>query len=325
MNKKVLLISGVILAIALLCIYIYSGLEHFQIGADKKIHDGIKIILIGGSNEATKENINSMGYLIITRTGKTIIIDGGRDVDSDEIKTYIDKYSGGVVNHWIITHGHSDHVGAFVKLMNEDNTFVVENVYYSLLSDEWYKENDSRGYESEHALLESLKNEKIKNQINCKAGQIIEMDNIDCEIIREANPEITYADNGNEASMVFKLTAKDVNKSVIFFGDAGVNASKELLAEDVKGKLKADAVQMSHHGQNGVTKEVYDAVKPEVCFFNCPKWLWENDCGRGYNSGGWQTIVVRGWMEEYNTTNYMSFEGDQMIHVNENGFEKISM
>ena len=96
-----------------------------------------------------------MGYLIITRTGKTIIIDGGRDVDSDEIKTYIDKYSGGVVNHWIITHGHSDHVGAFVKLMNEDNTFVVENVYYSLLSDEWYKENDSRGYESEHALLES--------------------------------------------------------------------------------------------------------------------------------------------------------------------------
>ena len=287
-----------------------------------KEHDGMKIILIGGSNQEDKENINSMGYFIITSRGKTIIIDGGRDFDSDEIKRYIDKYSEGVVDYWILTHGHSDHVGAFVKLMTEDNSFIVDNLYYSLLTDEWYKANDTRGYESEHALLEVLSNEKIQNQANCVAGQIIKMDNVNCEIIRVANPEITNADNGNEASMVFKLIAKDVDKSVIFFGDAGTKASEELLKEDIKIKLNADAVQMAHHGQNGVIKEVYDAVSPEVCFFNCPKWLWNNDCGRGYNSGRWQTIVVREWMKEHNAVNYMSFEGDQMIHVNSNGFDR---
>ena len=41
---------------------------------------------------------------------------------------------------------------------------------------------------------------------------------------------------------------------------------EELLAEDVKGKLKADAVQMSHHGQNGVTKEVYDDMQNYLHF-----------------------------------------------------------
>ena len=49
------------------------------------------------------------------------------------------------------------------------------------------------------------------------------------EILRVANPEITDGDNGNEASMVFKLTAKDVNKSMIFLGDAMQKASPEIL------------------------------------------------------------------------------------------------
>ena len=48
----------------------------------------------------------------------------------------------------------------------------------------------------------------------------LNLPNVEMEILRVANPEITDGDNGNEASMVFKLTAKDVNKSMIFLGDA---------------------------------------------------------------------------------------------------------
>ena len=88
-----------------------------------------------------------MGYFIRTRNGKTIFIDGGRDFDYDDVKYYIDTYCNGTVDYWFLSHGHSDHVNAFVKLINEDNSFVVKNVYHSLLSDEWYKEYDKRGYE----------------------------------------------------------------------------------------------------------------------------------------------------------------------------------
>ncbi len=80
---------------------------------------------------------------------------------------------------------------------------------------------------------------------------------------------------------------------------------------------------MAHHGQNGVTKEVYQAIDPDVCFFNCPEWLWNNDKGTGYNTGNWKTVEVRGWMEELGTTNYKSFEGDQIFHFTKDGIVKI--
>lgn len=54
---------------------------------------------------------------------------------------------------------------------------------------------------------------------------------------------------------------------------------KDNLLKYHKDDLRANAIQMSHHGQNGVTKDVYDAISPEVCFYNCPEWLWNNDNG----------------------------------------------
>ena len=170
-------------------------------------------------------------------------------------------------------------------------------------------------------MIKALESDKIKNKVSCKKNQIIEMDNISCEIIRIANPEITNSDNGNDSSMVFKMTATDVDKSMIFLGDAFYCASKELLEEPQK--LKADAVQMAHHGQNGVSKEVYESIAPEICFFNCPEWLYNNDNGEGYNSGKWKTVEVRSWVDELGAKSYKAFEGDQTIRFTSDGFEKV--
>ena len=60
----------------------------------------------------------------------------------------------------------------------------------------------------------------------------------------------------------------------------------------------ADICQMAHHGQNGATKEFYEAVRPEVCFWCAPNWLWDNNAGKGFNTHIWKTVEVRGWMEE---------------------------
>ena len=111
--------------------------------------------------------------------------------------------------------------------------------------------------------------------------------------------------------MVFKFTAVDVNKSMIFLGDAFTRASEELLENPEI--LKADAVQMAHHGQNGVTKEVYEAIQPKICCFNAPEWLYNNDNGGGYNSGKWKSIEVRSWVEELGAKSILAFQGDQTI------------
>ena len=60
---------------------------------------------------------------------------------------------------------------------------------------------------------------------------------------------------------------------------------------------------MAHHGQSGVSKEVYDFIKPTICLWPTPDWLWINDSGSGEDSGPWKTKETRQWMEELNITN----------------------
>lgn len=278
--------------------------------------EGMRITLIGGSNTKDLGDTNSMGYFIRTKNGVLIAIDGGREIDAKTLKAYIDKYGNGKVDYWFITHAHGDHAGALVELLKTED-ITVDNLYYSLCSREWYIANDARGQEAELAFLDSLSNPKIKNQFECIKGQVINIDNLTCEIIRVANPTITDSDNGNEMSMVFKVTANDVDKSMLFLGDSYNRASEELLQE--KEKLGSYAVQMAHHGQNGVTEEVYDYIHPTVCFYNAPQWLFDNDIGGGYNTANYKSIEVQKWMEKFNPVQYKAYEGDVTVQLYSDG------
>lgn len=314
MKKKVYII---LLVVIIICIFGF-----IKINAYIKEIEGFKLTLVGGSTMEDKGNTHSLAYFIRTRNGELIVIDGGRDIDAEIIKEYIYEYGDGKVDHWFITHAHNDHVGAIIEILKDDNSIEIENLYYKFLSDEWYKKYDFFRYNAAHEMLKVLSNKKIKNRIECEKGQVIEFDNIRCDIIRTVNPSIKYLDsNGNDQSMVFKITAKDVNKSIIFLGDAGVPESRELLQN--KDALKADSVQMAHHGQDGVTKRVYQAIDPDICYYNTPEWLWNNDIGEGYDTGDWKTVTVREWMKELNTINYVSYKGDQVFHYTRNGIVKI--
>ena len=33
---------------------------------------------------------------------------------------------------------------------------------------------------------------------------------------------------------------------------------------------------MAHHGQDGVEMDVYRVIKPEICLWPTPDWLWDN-------------------------------------------------
>lgn len=322
--KKVVVIFGILLVVLSICIcklIVNTSKQKEEINLLNSYEfDGMQVTVLGGSNMVDKGNINSMGYIIRNRRGELIIVDGGQDIDTDLVYSYIEKYGNGKVDYWYLTHAHLDHIGALIKLLNENYNIEIENLYYHFLDLEWYEKNDKRGYETEKAMIESLSNPKIKNKIECAKDQVIQMDNIRCDIIRIANPEITNSDNGNEVSMTFKFTAEDVDKSIIFLGDSMTKASKELL--EVSDKLKADAVQMAHHGQSGVTKEVYNAIAPKICLFNCPKWLYENDNGEGVNSGKWKSLEVRAWLEEMGCTNVVAYEGDQTLHFAKDGIYK---
>ena len=73
---------------------------------------------------------------------------------------------------------------------------------------------------------------------------------------------------------------------------------------------------MSHHGQAGATKELYEAVKPTICLWPTQEWAWNNDNGNGENSGPWKTLETRNWMEELGVKqNYIEKDGDIKIKI----------
>ena len=292
-----------------------------RIVEEKMKTEGMRITMVGGSNTKEKGNTNSMGYFIRTKNNKLIAVDGGKPIDAPTLKELIDKYGNGKVDYWFITHAHIDHVGGLVELLKSYD-ITIENMYYSLCTKEWYIANDPRGRDAEVAFIDSLSNPKIKKQYTCEKGQKIDIDNLTCDIIRVANPNITDSDNGNEMSMVFKFTANDVDKSMLFLGDSYNRVSEELVLE--KDKLASYAVQMAHHGQNGVTEEVYSYIHPSVCFYNAPQWLFDNNLGKGYNTAKWQSVEVQGWMKKYNAMEYKAYEGDVTVQLYSKGHRVVN-
>ena len=77
---------------------------------------------------------------------------------------------------------------------------------------------------------------------------------------------------------------------ILFSGDAYIDQGNQLL-EMYGENLKSDIVQMSHHGQNGVTEEVYRAIMPKLCLWPAPDWVFDN-----WN-GNLNTFETRKWME----------------------------
>lgn len=313
MKKSLKILAFLTVVIILIITTIFFYRENIE-------SEGMKITLVGGVNIKENGDRNANGYVIRSASNELIIVDGGEIMDADGLLEYIMKYGNGKVDHWYITHPHADHVGALCELLGrEDCNIEIENLYYYFNPLEWYQKYDERGTPSEELMYKSLESSKIINKVICKKDQVIEMDNIKCEILRIANPEIIHSDNGNETSMVFKMTDVNTNKSILFLGDAFEYTSEELLKEPEK--LSSYAVQMAHHGQNGVTKSVYDAINPKVCFFNAPKWLYDNDNGNGYNSGNWKSVVVRDWVNEYGADSFCGFDGNQTIRFTKTGYE----
>lgn len=297
-------------------IFNFSQEEKKQKLSEESKKEGMEIILLAGGTKSA--DVNSNGYLIRTQNDKLIVVDGGQDFDAPMLWKYIQKYGNGKVDSWYLTHAHNDHCGALIELLENDYNIIIENLYYSLNDVSWYEKYDTRGYLTESKMISLLNSNKIVNSISCNKNDKIILDNTECEILRIANPDIIDSDNGNESSMVFKITATDVDKDILFLGDIYVHGSEELvnLGEE---KLSSYAVQMAHHGQKGATKAVYDLIKPKLAFFSAPEWLYNNDSGGGYNTGNWQSIIVRSWLDEYETEQVKAFEGDKLIYLTQEG------
>ena len=260
-------------------------------------------------NSATKSQM--MSYVIKTKNGKLIVVDGGLPQDEPHLVETIKSY-GGEVSAWILSHPHSDHGGAFTKLAeNGFEGIKIDNFYYNIREQAWYDK-----YEKYRAdMVNTIRNSIAKlpagvSHITSK-GEVYYVDGVAIHVLND--PYWIESNSINNSSVVFRLDF-DNGTRVLFLGDMGPAAGERLKADVPATDLKADIVQMAHHGQYGVNKDVYEIIAPKAAMWNAPEWLWDNDGGSGYNTGNYKTLEVRSWMDEIGAkTNYVIKDGDQTV------------
>ncbi|MBQ7647054.1 MAG: MBL fold metallo-hydrolase, partial [Clostridia bacterium] len=243
---------------------------------------------------STHTSQQSMCYVIRTKEDKLIMIDSGNTGDGSYVINFLKIITGKDVPHvdaWFFTHLHGDHTNAFYNIaVNYPGSITVDKLYYTfVLEEEWYT---SRGLGL--GTLNNFKKAIAKfpgsEKITMVEGDTYIFDDYKFDVLLTMNSGYEIPTNYmNNTSTVMRMTIGD--QTVLFLGNAGVEEG-EFLLEKYGSALKSDFVQMAHHGQAGVEKDVYEAIAPTACLWTAPAWLYNN------TSGKYKTLEVRAWMEE---------------------------
>ena len=244
----------------------------------------------------------SMGYLLIYHH-KVILIDGGwGEYDYPQKKEILSVVSYNV-DYQIITHEHCDHFGVLSEfLIDEDIN--VKNIYYN------FKDIDSIRkvtHEFEIDLLNKFDKRFSNykgNRVIVHKGTVLEIDDLKITFLNEPYDVIKDV---NDTSLVFRIDVKDVH--MLFLGDLSIKRSKTLIDEykDNLDMLKADICQLAHHGQNGGSFDLYQIINMKYALWSGPKWIFDNDLGKGPNSGNLTSRETEEWMKKLNATNVFAW------------------
>ena len=266
-----------------------------------------------------------MSYVIKTDGGKIIIIDGGIDGHGKWNKTYIEAAVRAIldlsdgdyfeIEAWFLTHIHMDHYLELGKLLNGYNdasNFKINNIYFDFpplreAVDGWESPagpNDSKEEElryfkdalshyaevtGEERFTYQRLNGSIINRENIEKGLTLTIDDVSFEFFDTWQRDAKCV---NSTSIIFKAVSK--GKSLLFVGDTYIDNGDRALERYGAGALKADYIQLGHHGQNGPSERFYKALIDDntVRLWPTPVWVWSV-----YNAqNGIKTDVTRGWL-----------------------------
>ena len=260
-----------------------------------------------------------MSFVLITKNDNAIVIDGGRKEDMPLLKKYI---GGRHISAWILTHGHFDHISGFAYEFKRNGLadFDIEKVYchfppyYELVgkTDVPWKEYFDRELAELYENFTQFEPQVSHLVHKVNQGERINIDECEIEFIFCYHDGL-FSNLLNDSSLVFKITTP--NKSVLFLGDLGPKGG-DILYDESRDKLKADIVQMAHHGHMNVGMEVYASIMPDTCLWCCADWLYNEPEIPDYLKDREQlrnadrermygTAVTRKWMDILGVKNHL--------------------
>lgn len=271
-----------------------------------------------------------LSAIITLEDGSFIVYDGGgsgKTMDADDENTMFEvmvdlhtKVFGKApdtnnplhIRGWIITHEHWDHQMVFYNFCKEygNNSSVrIDRLFYNPASDE----ETYNCYNPDSTIEVNVLNGTLDKYIRGDSFQVIKVHTGQKFYLANAELQILYTHEDihpqelgyfNNSSTIFRISLNTTNRNIgqvagsehivntetsIWLGDLERIGSKCMRA--MYGEtLKADIVQVAHHGYNGVEKELYALIDPEIVLWPTDSNSWIGQT-KNPNSGNWYIQV----------------------------------
>ena len=233
----------------------------FQVGCNDPI----------GTGDTT---YNGECYMFYLADGSFVVFDGGhndKEAGSEEykrqnarrimeiVKQYTPEGKMPTIAAWILTHGHSDHMGAFSAFdsLGYNTQVKVESVILNLPSHDMYDDlSDAESYDTSLPKYRAVAQNYVKKGADlykAHAGQIFHVRNVDLQIVfspdLRAHGKMT---NFNTSSVVTRVVVKDATRTqdldtVMITGDV-YGEGTAVMVNLYGDAMRCNLVQMPHHG-----------------------------------------------------------------------------
>lgn len=231
-----------------------------------------------------------MSYFFRLNDGRYFIIDGGYFTPGEEdrllgwLKDLTPFGEKPVIAGWFFTHGHQDHVGNFIQFVHKYKEkveiqkllFQFQPMDFSHVKGDWREKcNDLATVQEFYRTLEQDCPE-IPVEI-LHTGDAFSFGELEIDVLYTAEDLYPTEASFNDYSAVISVTVS--GQKILFLGDIGEKGC-EILLRTGKERLSCDLVQVSHHGFNGATKELYEATGAKVLLWPAP----EIEVGKNQNT-----------------------------------------
>ena len=194
------------------------------------------------------------GNCTLVHMGDTaILVDSGEVGAAQTVISYIKNPGIDELDCVLVTHPHSDHMGAMTKILYE---FEIKDLIMPEIPEDIIPTNST--YEK---FLTAV-SDNAENVIPAEAGMTYSYGEMNLEILA---PLHGY-DNLNDMSAVSRVSFGET--SVMFMGDASTAVEKDLL--NTGKDFSSDIINIGHHGSKTASSQKWlEAVNPEFAVICC--------------------------------------------------------
>lgn len=213
-----------------------------------------------------------MFYAVKCRDGSFFLIDSAhQDSKNDHIriheflKSLVPAGEKIRIRGWFFSHAHQDHIVKFMDFIRADfKDYEIEALYYNFpdpdgeSSEHWSEDDKVTMREFRDLMAERTDLKKITPH----TGDVFRIGNLTIKVLvtweEIPMPIIRF----NDTSVVLMMEAE--GQKIFWPGDAGEREAEYLTSHYSDDELKADILQLAHHGFRGSSVELYEKVNAPV-------------------------------------------------------------